>query len=301
MPIAITDTHRELEQVARAFLEKVGARAEARALLDAPEEGLPAFWDDLVGLGWLGLHLPEAVGGSGYGIPELVVVLQELGRAVAPGPFLPTVLASSVIATAGTDGQKAALLPALADGSRPAALGLGGDLRLDGDVVSGDGGIVLGAGLADLFLLVAGDDVIAVDRDASGCTVTIGGNLDPTRRSGRVVLENVAVPADRVFRGAAPLANDLARVLVGAEAAGARRSASTARPSTRRCASNSAARSRCSRPSSTTAPTCSSRRSSEPRQCGTPRARRRAAGTSSRWRPRLPPSSRSPRSCATRS
>ena len=106
MPIAITDTHRELEQVARAFLEKVGARAEARALLDAPEEGLPAFWDDLVGLGWLGLHLPEAVGGSGYGIPELVVVLQELGRVVAPGPFLPTVLASSVIATAGTDGQK---------------------------------------------------------------------------------------------------------------------------------------------------------------------------------------------------
>ena len=95
MPIAISDTHRELESVARSFLESAKARAEARALLDAPDEKLPAFWDDLVGLGWLGLHLPESVGGSGYGLPELVVVLQELGRAVAPGPFLPTVLASS--------------------------------------------------------------------------------------------------------------------------------------------------------------------------------------------------------------
>ena len=122
MPIAITDAHRELEQVARAFLEKAGARAEARALLDAPEEKLPAFWDDLVGLGWLGLHLPEDVGGSGYGLPELVVVVQELGRALGPGPFLPTVLASTVVATAGSPAQRAALLPALADGSRPATL-----------------------------------------------------------------------------------------------------------------------------------------------------------------------------------
>ena len=64
MPIAISDTHRELESVARSFLESAKARAEARALLDAPDEKLPAFWDDVVGL-WLGLHLPESVGGSG--------------------------------------------------------------------------------------------------------------------------------------------------------------------------------------------------------------------------------------------
>jgi len=57
MPIAITDAHRELEQVARAFLEKAGARAEARALLDAPEEKLPAFWDDF---STLRLNQPES-------------------------------------------------------------------------------------------------------------------------------------------------------------------------------------------------------------------------------------------------
>ncbi|MGH8978115.1 MAG: acyl-CoA dehydrogenase family protein, partial [Acidimicrobiia bacterium] len=220
MPIAITDTHRELEQVARAFLEKVGARADARALLDAPEEGLPPFWDDLVALGWLGLHLPESEGGSGYGLPELVVVLQELGRALAPGPFLPTVLASAVISHTGTEAQRSTLLSGLADGSRTAALGLAGDVTLAKGVANGDGGVVLGAGLAGTFLLIAGDDVIAVDRAADGCSVTIGGNLDPTRRSGRVRLENVAVPDECVLRGAASIASDLARVLVGAEAVG---------------------------------------------------------------------------------
>ena len=60
----------------------------------------PPFWDDLAELGWLGLHIPEEYGGSGYGLPELVVVVEELGRAVAPGPFVPTSIASAVIAAA---------------------------------------------------------------------------------------------------------------------------------------------------------------------------------------------------------
>ena len=49
-------------------------------------EALPAFWAELADLGWLGLHMPEEHGGSGYGLEELVVVVEELGRAVAPGP-----------------------------------------------------------------------------------------------------------------------------------------------------------------------------------------------------------------------
>ena len=57
-------------------------------------------------LGWLGIHLPEEYGGSGAGLLELAVVLDELGRQVAPGPFLPTVLASAVIAQCGSDEQK---------------------------------------------------------------------------------------------------------------------------------------------------------------------------------------------------
>ena len=68
-------------------------------------------------LGWLGLHVPEAHGGSGFGLAELVIVVEALGAAIAPGPFLPTVWASAVIAAAGTEAQQAAHLPGLADGS----------------------------------------------------------------------------------------------------------------------------------------------------------------------------------------
>src|SRR6516162_11533578 len=117
MAIAITDDHRALAETASDFLAKHDARGAARALLDAELEPLPPFWDDLAALGWLGLHLPESVGGSGYGLPELVVVVEELGRAVAPGPFVPTVVASAVIAKDGTADQKSRLLPGLIDGT----------------------------------------------------------------------------------------------------------------------------------------------------------------------------------------
>jgi alkylation response protein AidB-like acyl-CoA dehydrogenase len=221
VPIAISDTHRELESVARSFLAKGRARAAARDLLDAPDETRPPFWDDLVALGWLGLHLPEAVGGSGYGLAELAVVLQELGRAVAPGPFLPTVTASAVIARAGSDDQQRELLPGLAGGTTTAAVGLGGSLVISGDrTVSGEAGVVLGAGLADLLVLVAGDDVVVVPADAPGVSRVAGGNLDPTRRSFAVRLDAVPVGPAHVLPGAAATARAVTRALVAAEAAG---------------------------------------------------------------------------------
>ena len=87
MSIAISEDHRALADTASDFLRRKDARAGARALLTAGSESLPSWWGDLAELGWLGLHLPEAHGGSGYSLEELVVVVEELGRAVAPGPF----------------------------------------------------------------------------------------------------------------------------------------------------------------------------------------------------------------------
>src|ERR1700735_3396297 len=117
MGIALTDDHGELAEVARGFLTSQKARAAARSLLDATDDARPPFWHDLVELGWLGLHIDEEHGGSGYGLPELVVVIEELGRAVAPGPFVPTVIASAVIAHEGTAEQQTRLLPGLVDGT----------------------------------------------------------------------------------------------------------------------------------------------------------------------------------------
>ncbi|HTM84213.1 MAG TPA: acyl-CoA dehydrogenase family protein, partial [Mycobacterium sp.] len=69
MAIALTDDHRELAEVARAFLTAQQARGAARALLDAEDEVRPPFWAELAGLGWLGLHIGEEHGGSGFGLP----------------------------------------------------------------------------------------------------------------------------------------------------------------------------------------------------------------------------------------
>ncbi|MCV7379400.1 acyl-CoA dehydrogenase [Mycobacterium alsense] len=220
MGIALTDDHRELAEVARAFLTSQKARWAARSLLDAADEARPGFWPNLVELGWLGLHVDEEHGGSGYGLPELVVVIEELGRAVAPGPFVPTVIASAVIAKEGTAEQKSRLLPGLIDGSVTAGVGLGGAVSVSGGTASGDAGIVLGAGLAELLVVAAGDDVLLLDRGREGVSVEVPQNLDPTRRSGRVRLDNVRVTDDDILSGARESALARARTLLAAEAVG---------------------------------------------------------------------------------
>ena len=219
MSIALTDDHRELGTVARSFLTAQKARLAARELLDSDDEGRPPFWTELAELGWLGLHVDEKYGGSGFGLPELVVVIDELGRAAAPGPFVPTVVVSSVIAAVGTDEQKARLLPGLVDGTHTAAIGFGGNLTVSGGRVSGDAGVVLGAGLADVLLLASGEDMLVVQRSAAGVAVDVPGNLDRTRRSGRVVLTDVVVD-DNTLPGARNAALARTRTLYAAEAVG---------------------------------------------------------------------------------
>jgi alkylation response protein AidB-like acyl-CoA dehydrogenase len=216
MPIAITEDHKALAETAADFLRNRDARAAARRLLEAPDETAPDFWTDLVGLGWLGLHLPEEYGGAGYGIEELVVVVEELGRNVAPGPFVSTVIASAAINAAGDDAVKKALLPGLADGSRTAAVARGGDLEISGAKANGSTGVALGANFADVLVVGHGDDLVVVDgRD--GMEIDVPVNLDWTRRSGRITLRDA--PATVITGGKAAL-RDLARVILGAEAVG---------------------------------------------------------------------------------
>jgi 3-oxochol-4-en-24-oyl-CoA dehydrogenase len=218
--IAITEDHRELASVVRSFLLANKARLAARELLDSDAEKRPDFWSQLADVGWLGLHLPEKFGGSGYGLPELVVVVEEFGRAVTPGPFVPTVIASATVAASGSPEQLARLLPSLADGSTVAAVGFDTDLALTDTSVSGQAGVVLGAGLADVFLLTAGADVVVVAAQQPGVSVDVPRNLDTTRRSGRVTLTEVPIAAIDVLPGAAMVALALARTIVAAEAVG---------------------------------------------------------------------------------
>jgi hypothetical protein len=221
MPIAITDDHQELASTVRGVLTSHKALGAARALLESPEEPRPSYWSEMADLGWLGIHLPEEFGGSGAGLLELVVVLDELGRQVAPGPFLPTVLASAVIDQCGSDEQRQRLLPGLADGTTTAALGLGTPgLSLSNGVLTGDGGVVLGGSAADLLLFRVGDDVVILRADASGLALTRAANLDPTQRCVAAKANAVTVETNNTLTGAAPRARALARTLGAAEAVG---------------------------------------------------------------------------------
>lgn len=220
MGIAITEDHRELAGVVRSFLQARGARSAARELLDATDEARPAFWSELAGLGWLGLHIGEEYGGAGCGLPELLVVVAEFGRAVAPGPFVPTVIGSAVIAAAGNDEQRARWLPELVDGTTTAGIGVESAITATGARFSGEAGVVFGAGLVDVLLLIVGEDVLVVPATADGVSVDVPDNVDPTRRSGRVTLADAASPAADILSGAAPMALALARTIASAEAVG---------------------------------------------------------------------------------
>jgi alkylation response protein AidB-like acyl-CoA dehydrogenase len=220
MSIAITEDHRALASTVSDFLGKHGVLPAARALLEAETEQLPAFWGELADVGWLGLHLPEEHGGSGFGLPELVIVAEELGRSVAPGPFVPTAIASAVIAAIAPADVQARLLPGLASGSVIGAVALGGDVTVSDGTAQGSAGVVLSGHLADVLVVAAGEDVAIVETGAGGVETEVPANIDPVRRSARVRL--AGAPAI-VLPGGRRVLTDLARTVLAAEATGVAR------------------------------------------------------------------------------
>ncbi len=223
MSIAINEEHRALAETVSDFLSKHDALGANRALLEASEDVLPSFWNDLAGLGWLGLHIPEEHSGSGYGLEELAIVAEEMGRVVAPGPFVPTTIAAAILVAAGSDELKSSHLAGLADGSTIGTVALGGDVALTGTSLSGTAA-AMSASLADFVLVIVGDDVCLVDTNADGVTVETPPSMDPGRRSGRLTLDNTPVT---VLTGAGNEALALARTVLAAEATGVARECTT--------------------------------------------------------------------------
>jgi alkylation response protein AidB-like acyl-CoA dehydrogenase len=217
MSIAITEEHRALAQSVADFLTNHQSRAAARSLLDAEVDALPAFWAELANLGLLGLHVPEDLGGSGFGLAETLVVAEQMGRYLAPGPFVPTVITSAVLAAAGPDELQKRLLPGLADGSAIGAAALGGEVTYIDGAATGKAGVVISGHLADVLLVPAGDDVLVVEKSAGGVQAKVPANLDQSRRAARVTLD--AAPAT-VLPGARRLLTDVARAVLAAEAVG---------------------------------------------------------------------------------
>jgi 3-oxochol-4-en-24-oyl-CoA dehydrogenase len=217
MSLAISSEHRALAQTVADFLTDHQSRAASRALLEAKTDALPAFWTELGALGLLGLHIPEEHGGSGFGLAETLVVGEQMGRHLAPGPFVPTVITSALLAAAGPDELRKRLLPGLADGSVIGAAALGGEVTRAGGTATGQAGVVISGHLADVLLVPAGDDVLVIEKSDGGVQTEVPANLDQSRRAARISLD--AAPAT-VLPAARGLLTDIARAMFAAEAAG---------------------------------------------------------------------------------
>jgi 3-oxochol-4-en-24-oyl-CoA dehydrogenase len=219
--LAITEEHTDLADSVIGQLNRLNSRAAARATLENGFVHPSEIWTAGKDLGWNGLAIAEEHCGSGFGLAELAIVLEVLGRELSPSPFLPTVAAAVVIDRCAPDSVRAQLLPGLADGSAVGALALSGNVTIGSDLVlTGESPAVLGAPDADVLVLAAGEDVVIVDATADGVTITALDSLDTTRSVGSVALRGVTVDQDRVLRGAARKARTVFRILASAEAVG---------------------------------------------------------------------------------
>ena len=235
MALALTEEHLALAESVRGWAGRA-APAEALRAAVADDDGGAALYTGtlrpaLAGQGLLGLHLPESLGGQGYGLPELAIAVEELGRALVPGAFLPTVLASAILYGAGADAA-GGLVKDMAGGTLTGAVGFAPGIRATGAgatgtlVIDGACGPVPGAGLADVLILPAALDGEDGDRrwvvvDAADVEITQLDSLDLTRQAGRVRADQLSVPPERVLAGLSPGAvTSLAAVLLAAEACG---------------------------------------------------------------------------------
>jgi alkylation response protein AidB-like acyl-CoA dehydrogenase len=200
----------ELRRSLRRFLADKSPMSSVRALMDDPVGYDPAVWRQLTSqLGVAGLAIPEEYGGGGFGFVELTLVLEEMGRALLPGPFFATaVLAAQAILDAGDAEAAKELLPGIASGATPATLAVTEESgRWETDAVTmvatepapggwrltGVKSFVLDGHVADLVLVAArtltGLSLFAVD--AAGLRRTVLPTLDQTRKLARLEFSDV--------------------------------------------------------------------------------------------------------------
>src|ERR1700739_3465898 len=118
MPIAITPEHQDLADSVRSLVARVAPSEVLHAALETPINNPPPYWQAAAEQGLQGVHLAESVGGQGFGILELAVVLAEFGYGGVPGPFVPSAIASALIAAHDPDAK---VLADLASGAAIAA------------------------------------------------------------------------------------------------------------------------------------------------------------------------------------
>jgi len=221
MDLGLDEQQEMLKNFARDFLEKECPEQLVRAMEDDEKGYSPELWQKMAQQGWMGLIIPENYNGTGMNICELVVLLEEFGRALVPGPFISTVVLGGVpIMEAGTEEQKHQFLPKIASGeiimtlalTEPSAKwtadGVQLEAKKDGSdyVLNGTKLFVQDAHVTDYMIVAArtggsgenGITLFVVDSKSPGIKYEVLKTIAADKQC-EVTFENVKVPASNIL------------------------------------------------------------------------------------------------------
>jgi len=206
MDFGLSDDQRDIQRTARELLAERARPERVRELAEAGRSD-DELWRELSELGWPGIALTEEDGGQGLGSIELAILCEELGRSIAPVPFLPSVIAAALIEHGGSPSQRERWLPELASGAIRGAIA---------QAEAGGAELVIGGAQADVLVLVE-DEGAARLLSAEEAEVTPIASIDPTRSAARV---SAAEGAGEELAGDVADGLDRALVAISAELVG---------------------------------------------------------------------------------
>ena len=224
MALVLTEEQSMLRDSARGLISDKAPVAHLRGLRDSKDAtGFSRdLWKAFADMGFSGLLVPENFGGSGLGCVEAGVVMEEIGRTLMPSPFLSTaVLAASALSRGGSEAQKAAHLPKIADGSllaalavdegakhRPLQINLQAVRSGNGFKLNGAKALVVDGHTADLLIVAgrtggaagerSGLTLFLVDPKAKGVAIERTVMVD-AHNAARIEFADVEVDADHVL------------------------------------------------------------------------------------------------------
>jgi len=230
MPIAITPEHNDLADSVRSLVARVAPPEVLHEALETPIPNPPPYWKSAAEQGLQGVHLAESVGGQGFGILELAIVIAEFGYGAVPGPFVPSAIASALIAA---HDPEAKLLTELASGDVIAAYAIDSGLTAtrhgDGLVIRGEVRAVPAAAQASVLVLPvaidSGEEWVVLDASNNpALEIEPVKSVDPLRPLAHVRANAVEIGDDRVLSNLSrTTARALMSTLLSAEAIGVAR------------------------------------------------------------------------------
>ena len=227
MPIAINPEHQDLADSVRSLVARVAPSEVLHAALETPIDNPPSYWRAAADQGLQGVHLAESVGGQGFGILELAVVLAEFGYGAVPGPFVPSAIASALISAHDPDAK---VLADLASGAAIAAYALDAGLTAtrqgDSLVIRGEVRAVPAAAEASLLVLPvaidSGEEWVVLRADQ--LEIEPVASVDPLRPIAHVRANAIEVADDVALSNLSVVAaKALISTLLSAEAVGVAR------------------------------------------------------------------------------